>query len=73
MTIARTVSTALHDYHGRVTKTHVSDLDPSLQTLVVREDLHTRLCVRVVGGLEPQFVVASLLEESLHHRCGGAT
>jgi hypothetical protein len=49
--------------------TYVPDLDPPLQTLVIREDLHTGLCVRVVSRLEPQLVVSSFLEEGLHHRC----
>ena len=51
--------------HLRSEQTGIADLHPLLQALVVAEDLHARLCVRVVGRLELQLVHAELLEELL--------
>mmetsp|Transcript_22505 Transcript_22505/g.36015 ORF Transcript_22505/g.36015 Transcript_22505/m.36015 type:complete len:502 (+) Transcript_22505:251-1756(+) len=45
----------------------VSDLGPALQVRVIAEDLHARLCVRVVGRLEAQICDANLRKEGLDH------
>ena len=40
--------------HFRPEHTAISNFDPFLQSGMVAEDLHTRFCVGVVGGLEAQ-------------------
>jgi hypothetical protein len=51
--------------HLRTEHAGVADLDPLVQTLVPVEDLHGRLRVRIVRGLEADVVHAQLGEESL--------
>lgn len=51
---------------GKTTDTYVGNLNPLAKTLVPGEDLHGRLGVRVVGGLEAEVGVAGPCEELLH-------
>ena len=51
--------------HLRPEHARVTNLEPLLQTSMVAEDLHGRLGVRVVGGLEAQVGNAHVAEEVL--------